>query len=108
MAQRFPTCCEKSQECPRCSDLDGLSKTLNLRGRNDRGRHIGDDLPCDSYGILVVLLKHMVEDAKVAQMNNEPLQERWVFDPELLAKNEGGYEWWDECLIRLPTGLAGQ
>jgi hypothetical protein len=24
----------------------------------------------------------------------------WVLDPILLDANEGGYEWWNDCLVR--------
>lgn len=34
-------------------------------------------------------------------MTDHPPNERWAFDPDLLAKNLGGYEWWDECLVRV-------
>lgn len=27
----------------------------------------------------------------------------WAYDPKLLAANEGGYEWWDKCLVMVPV-----
>ena len=65
---------------------------------NERWRYIRNSMPSDLFGFLGVLPEHMVENAEVSDQSTD---ERWVFDPEILAKNEGGYEWWDQCLVRV-------